>query len=441
MRYRLLETIRQYGLERLRESGEESDLRRRHRDYYRMFAARARSQLSSPTEVEWYSRLEDEHPNLRTALEFCFSETGEAEVGLSMASDLLWHWITRYYFHEGRWWLGQGLSTVTEAGEVRARALACAALLAVIQGEISSGEAMLTESRAIGESLGLDTVLAYVTYMSGIIAYDKGEAESATLLFETAAANHRRLGDHYGRAMALARLSVALVSHDVERAISTGEECVALCEARGGGWINAFGKAALGIAVWRQGDARRAAVLAQESLDFNRSLNRAVLTGLDMELLAWTAATEQRFDRAATLLGALRNVWEAIGGRAILPIFGHLYEFHQRCEQRTREALGERSFRTAVDRGAGLTYDEAVAYALEERGAECKARDDVDRTSPLTRREMEIAHLVGQGMSNKEIASSLVISQRTAEGHIERILVKLGFNSRTQIAKWVGDRS
>ncbi|MGV9387098.1 LuxR C-terminal-related transcriptional regulator [Nonomuraea sp. NPDC003707] len=440
VRYRLPETIRQYGYERLRESGEEADLRRRHRDYYCALAAEARSKLLTPGEVECYGRLEDEHSNVRSALEYCFNEKGHAELGLSMASDLLWHWITNYHFHEGRWWLRQGLDAVCEESEVRARALWSASLLAVVQGDIAAGESMLAESCAIGESLGLDAVLAYATYVSGIIAYDKGEVESAISLFERSAEAQHLLGDDYGYAMALTRLSIALSSaDDLSRATSVGEECVTVCQAHGEGWVGAFAKAALGIALCRRDDVDRARVLAQESLLFNRSLNRAVLTGLDMELLSWVAAADRRFERAATLLGALHSIWRAIGGHAILPIFGHLYKFHEMYEDRTRQALGEHSFRAAVDRGAALSYEEAISYALEELGRNVKPAEDAGNKSPLTRREMEVARLVARGMTNKEIASTLVISQRTAEGHIEHILVKLGFNSRTQIVKWISN--
>jgi DNA-binding NarL/FixJ family response regulator len=125
---------------------------------------------------------------------------------------------------------------------------------------------------------------------------------------------------------------------------------------------------------------------------------------------------------------------------AALPGFGHLGGFHERCESVTRRALGDPAFRDAVRRGAALAHDAALGYALQDRVSAEETRAAVPAPSPLTRRETEIARLVAKGLSNKDIATTLTIAQRTAEGHIEHILGKLGFNSRTQIAVWVGEQ-
>jgi DNA-binding NarL/FixJ family response regulator len=130
------------------------------------------------------------------------------------------------------------------------------------------------------------------------------------------------------------------------------------------------------------------------------------------------------------------TVWRSAG--APLSGFGHLAGYHDDCETRTRRALGERTFAAALKHGARLSYDEALAYGLEE---DRPAAAEPAEPAPLTRRETEIARLVAQGMTNKEIAASLVIAQRTAEGHIEHILTKLDFNSRSQIAMWVGEQA
>ncbi|GLW67144.1 LuxR family transcriptional regulator [Actinomadura rubrobrunea] len=439
VRYRLLETIRQYGRERLAASGEAEQVLRRHRDYYRNLASEARDRLFGPDQVRWLTRLQREHANLRAALEFCFTRPGEAAAGLAMAADLLYHWITSSYLAEGRRWLDRGLAADTGRTEVRARALWADSWLAIIQADVDAATAMLQESEAIGEELGLESVLGYVAVYAGMIAMWRRDVTAAIALYEAAAARHRAAGDPVGLALALIRLSLAYsFLGDSARAIAFGEEGIAVCETYGEGWHRAYAMMALGIEIWRQGDARRAAAMEQESLRFNRSLDDALGIGMNLEVLAWIAAGEEQFTRAARLLGAVQNVWKSVG--APLSGYGHLVHFHDECEARTRQALGASAFSSAFQHGARLSHEAALSYALEERPAEAAAASGAAEASPLTPRETEIAGLVAQGLSNKDIAATLVIAQRTVEGHIEHIMDKLGFRSRARIASWVRER-
>ncbi|MFD0493593.1 LuxR C-terminal-related transcriptional regulator [Streptomyces rhizosphaericus] len=265
----------------------------------------------------------------------------------------------------------------------------------------------------------------------------RGETRSAIALYEEAVARHRATGDPVGLALALIRLSLAhSFIGDSPRAIALGEESLEVCDAYGEGWHRAYTMMALGVDVWRQGDTARAAALEKESLTFNRSLDDPLGVGVNLEVLAWIAATEQDHSRAARLLGALRTLWHAIG--APLSGYGHLVHYHEECEAAVRRALGKAAFNAACKQGARLSYAEALEYALEDELPSGEAAGG--RPSPLTPRESEIARLVAQGLSNKEIASSLVIAQRTAEGHIEHILSKLGFTSRAQVAVWVAEQ-
>ncbi|MEV0346202.1 LuxR C-terminal-related transcriptional regulator [Nonomuraea sp. NPDC050680] len=439
VRYRLLDTIRQYGRERLTASGQEPALQRRHRAYYRALAARAYAQLFGPSQVTWFDRLQLEHANLRTALDSFYGDPAEVGAGLGMATDLLYHWITSYYLGEGRRWLDRGLALDTEPSGVRARALWANSWLAIIQADITAASTMLEESRILGERLGDELVRGYVALYSGMIAMYRGETETAIKLYEEAAARHRSTENPVGLALALIRLSLAhSYLGDSSQAISLGDDCLAVCDTFGEEWHKAYTMMALGVEVWRQGDLRRATELEKESLVFNRSLDDPLGVGVNLEVLAWIAETEQHYSRAARLLGILETVWSAVG--APLSGYGHLVRYHDECESRTRAALGDAAFDIEVKRGARLPYDEALGYALQEEPPqdEKAAKGEPAR---LTRRETEIAGLVAQGMTNKQIAAALVIAPRTAEGHIEHILNKLGFNSRAQIAVWVGDRA
>ncbi|MFE5165648.1 ATP-binding protein [Streptomyces sp. NPDC056697] len=437
VRYRMLDTLRSYGRERLAAAGEEDVRLRRHRDYYRGLAADARAALFGPAQVQWFARLQLEHANLRTALEGSLTEPGQTGRGLEMAADLLYHWITSYYLGEGRRWLDQALALCTEPTAARARALWTDSWLAVIQSDTDAAAAMLEESRSIGTRLGLDPVLAYTALYSGMVAMYRGETWSAIALYEEAVTRHRATGDPVGLTLALIRLSLAhSFIGDSPRAIALGEESLAVCDAYGEGWHRAYTMMALGMDVWRQGDTARAAALEKDSLTFNRSLDDPLGVAVNLEVLAWIAATDRDHTRAAGLLGALRTIWHAIG--APHSGYGHLVHYHEECEATVRRALSKAAFNTAFKRGARLSYTEALVYALEN---ELPSEEPAvgGRPSPLTPRESEIAQLVAQGLSNKEIASSLVIAQRTAEGHIEHILSKLGFTSRAQVAVWVAE--
>jgi predicted ATPase/DNA-binding CsgD family transcriptional regulator len=436
VRYRLLETIGQYGRERLVASGQEAVLRRRHRDYYQWLSAEACVGLAGPSQVAWLTRLRLEHPNLHTALERCFAEPADLMRGLAMATDLLYHWVTGPYLDEGRDWLGRGLAGGTEPSETRARALCAAGWLALIRCEPDAATAMLEESRSIAERLRLEPVLAWVALHYGMVAMARGHTASAVALCEDAVTRHRANGNPAGLALALIRLSLAYSSlDDAPRAVRLAEAALAVCDAHHQGWSKAYAMMALGIELWREGDARHAAALEQESLRFNRALGDPLGAGLNLEVLAWIAGSEKQYPRAAQLLGILRTGRETAGA----PLCGdrNLAGYHAECESGTREALGETAFAAAAAEGAALPLEDALAYALDES----RPRPErVDGAPALTRREAEAARLVARGMTNKEIAFSLVIAERTVEGHITHVLDKLGFNSRTQIATWVTEQ-
>jgi len=134
------------------------------------------------------------------------------------------------------------------------------------------------------------------------------------------------------------------------------------------------------------------------------------------------------------LMGAAESLSRDMGRP--MAIFPSLQADHEQCERQTRRALTGRTYDAAFRTGKSLSFEGAVAYALDER-AEAPEQPFVSAATTLTRRERQVADLVTQGLTNKAIADRLVISQRTAQGHVEHVLAKLGFTSRTQIAAWV----
>lgn len=158
------------------------------------------------------------------------------------------------------------------------------------------------------------------------------------------------------------------------------------------------------------------------------------MAAIALEGLAWVVGAEGSARRASVLLGAAQALSQAIGGSSIL--FAGLAVHHEDCERAVRRTLSQRSFEAAYREGAALDLDAATDYALGEQPRAAAADP-----AKLTRREQEVADLVADGLTNRAIATRLVISLRTAEGHVEHILTKLGFSSRAQIAAWVAERS
>jgi non-specific serine/threonine protein kinase len=160
-----------------------------------------------------------------------------------------------------------------------------------------------------------------------------------------------------------------------------------------------------------------------------------------LEVLAWVAAAEGDHRRAARLLGASeQQAWVSGGNPFHAGVFGPV---HDQCETRARSALGDARFEAEFGSGAALTLEQAIAYAEGDDDRSRKPQHPPAAPPPdqglseLTRREWEIAQLIAEGMTNKQIAHRLLISRRTAEGHVEHILAKLGFSTRTQIASWM----
>ncbi|WP_182898027.1 LuxR C-terminal-related transcriptional regulator [Microbispora sp. H10830] len=438
VRYCLLDTVRQFGRELLAASGDEATLHRRHRDYYRKITSRAWAELFSAAQQSWVERLQRDHANLRKALDWSLREPGEAETGLAMTAELLYHW-SGYHLSEGAGWFDRSLAAATEPGEVRAHALWAGAWIALLRDDCATTLARLEEATAIAERLGLRVTLGYIAFLSGMAAVAGGDLEGGMRRYEEAAAAHRAVGNPIGLALALNRLALANAFLGRPVARDLAEECVALCDLYGEGWHRAYALLALAIDAWHRDDMRAACEIDNESLRYNAAVGDQLGMGMNLEAHAWFAAGEQKYERAARLLGIVRTFWPAVGAR--LAEFRYMSRCHDECEAATREALGERAFQAEVSRGAALTREEALGFALLERAPAARGPAPFEgRIAPLTRRETEIAHLVAEGLSNKDIAGRLVISQRTAEGHIEHILDKLGFKSRAQVAAWVKER-
>jgi len=384
VRYRMLETIRQYGQEKLEEQGELDTWRRRHRDWYADLAARAEADWIGPRQLEWAARLRREQSNLRAALEFSVAAPGEAAAGMRIASALEQLWVARGTLSEGRHWLDRALAHPTAAPVERARALRLDAWLAVLQSDTTEAARMLDEARA------------YVLQTSGMLAMFQGDLSAAVELLDQAMAMFRSVGHIMGQVQTAFLLGMNLgLTGAGERAIEAHRECLALTDPLGELWFRSSSLWALGLDAWRSGDQHRAAALEKDSLRTKRDLDDHLAIALCLEALAWLSTTEDDPERSPTLLGAADAIWRVIGmSLTEIPFFA---SYRAEGEAAARRRLTERAFEAAWRRGGQLSLADAIGLALEEAVSARSEPATSGESTGLTRRELEIADLVARG--------------------------------------------
>ncbi|ORA28287.1 protein kinase domain-containing protein [Mycobacterium aquaticum] len=434
-RYRLLETIRQYGLERLRADGGERAQRRRHRDYFADLVEQARANWLGPEQARRLSALQHEHGNLRAALEFCFTEPDEAAPGLQLASALWFFWIATGLTSEGRRWLERGLGLDKQPSEIRARALWVAGYLCTLEENIAAAGALLQECVPLAEQLGDADAAAWAVQLHGMTKMSQGDLPAARRLLAEALDLHRATGSRLGTLdTSFYLVGVTALLGDTEPAMQVCTDAVALCDALGERWLKSYMLWDRALVAWLHGDVAGAADSARDSMRLAREFSEQWVIAFCLEILAWAAGGEPVPERAARLFGAADRLWRRTGA----PLFGmrHLVSVHEQQQERVQKALGRKAYDAEFGRGHQMHTDAAIRYALDERAPSTAAKTSPRPDSALTRRENEVAALIAEGKTNKEIAAKLLIARRTVEAHIEHILGKLGFISRTQIAVW-----
>jgi predicted ATPase/DNA-binding CsgD family transcriptional regulator len=432
-RYRMLETVRQYGRQRLAESGRTDHARRRHRAYFRDLGRRAEAERVSPYEVHWLQQLLRELPNLRLAIESGLTDPGGAHDALRIAVAVQDLWIGAGRYQEGQRWLTRALAADQEPTSVRAQGLALAGFLTTLLGDPAAGGRLLDEAQTLSDRTGDLATRAIVTlHRSGRILLTRPDGLADRLAeIEQALADAVAAGDLRTQSLCHLNSATTLAFLGDPRALEHAERVRELGADHGARWTEAWGNLQLALVRWHRGEPQRAVTLAGEALPLLRAVHDSWGAGAALSILAWGAARDGRHRYAARLLGACQTIRGAEG--TPLAELGAFAVHHDRATQATRAALGPDGYTSAVDQGTHFTLDEAIGYAL---GETTTPRTTGDPTG-LTRREQEIAALIAEGLTNREIAARLVISPRTVESHIEHILTKLGVATRTQIATWI----
>ncbi|MCG3751981.1 LuxR C-terminal-related transcriptional regulator [Amycolatopsis sp. Poz14] len=434
VRFRMLETIREYGQARLAESGERPALARRHRDWFARLVDTATREWAGPRQVDWAVRLRLEHADIRLALEYSMARPGEVATGLRIAAQP-WFWSATEHLDEARLWLDRGLAQLSEPSREHAWALANRAYIAAFRGDDAALHEMPERARAMALELRDLPALTLANHVIGFRrSLGHGDIRSAIPLFAEAIRQYAETGlaAQYRDAVVVELATTHALLHEFDRAKELADDLFARCRAEGERWNLSYAMwlRAL-ISLLKKENPHRVAEQLLEVLRIKRVFRDTLGLALTLEVLAWATAAKGEAERAGVLLGGTDQIWRTIGSR-------HLRGKRAHYEALARASVGDSCYEAAFSRGSELGVDELLRYALPEPAA---SETPVPAANPLTRRERQVAVLVAEGMSNKQIADKLVIAPRTAEGHVEKILAKLGFTTRTQIASWFARHS
>lgn len=438
VRFRMLDVIRRFGRAQLATSGAEAAILARHLDYYRRMVAHGENRYFTPREVEWLTDLRTEHDNLRAALEFGISDPRYAQVALDMAARLQFFWIACGLIREGHRWLCRALAAADEATVARARGLMVCGYLGLYLGHRGGPVAMLAESRSLAERFEDLRTVADVEWCAALAAFAARDLGETRRLIDSAAAHFRAVDDRAGLHRALFLSAVEAYAAGRDEGHTIAEESLALAEAAGAGWSRGYGLFGVGLFRLRAGDVSQAVADFRQAVTTVRQTGDQKAIAQFLVALGWCAAALDQHGRAARLLGVAEALFERSGATLSHAMVRDTVA--DRYQQVCRERLGEAEFATQFAEGRALELDEAIDFALAERpkpvGA-TTAHSLSQVLAPLTHREAEVAELVSEGLTNREIAARLVVSPRTVESHVDHILGKLGFRVRAKIATWV----
>jgi predicted ATPase/Tfp pilus assembly protein PilF len=382
-RYRLLETVRQYGRDQLVETGEAGTVRGRHRDWFLALAEEAAAKLHGADKGVWLDRLDQELDNLRLALD-CSIEQGESKLELRLAAALSEFWNSRCHWEEGRQWVEGALARTAsdtcepDGGLTRARALALrgAGSLAANLGDYVAARSRLEESAALFRELGEKHQLATVLRGLHCAAEDLSTVEEA---LKESAAIYQEVGDQGGLAISLRFLgNLALQRGEYAQARALYEESVRIARELGDKGVLAIPIAGLGELAWRQGDYAAARTFLEETVALRRETRDVYLAGFIRDL--GTVLCEQGdYGEAAVLFEESLAISRERGQKSIIAgsLAGLGVVARHQGDYEAARSLGEQSLaisKQSADRRGIARALALLGLVTQAQGDSAKAR-------------------------------------------------------------------
>jgi non-specific serine/threonine protein kinase len=495
--YRFLETIRQYAQRKLAAAGEVEMTRDRHLDYFLHWAEAGAPHLFAADQSEWLERFDAEHDNLCVALDWSQAAAGRGARGLRLAAACGRFWRLHGYLSEGRERLAAALNgaEAQERTAARAWALLWAARLAYLQSDYPGAGPPAAEALAIFRELGSPARKGVAEALDtlGELATEVGDYAAAPGMFEEALAIFRALGEDHGTADMLMQLGWAAMRVGAyERADALLNESLSIFRRLDTPAMLGFVLSGLGELATRRRRPEEAWTFLEESLAIRRAIGESWGIATALGSMGWAALQQRDFDRMRERLRESLAIRAALGDRggvawcleklaeavvlqaSPLPparrrqallratrLFGTAAALraplhsvidpadrphYERLLADMRLAVGDDAFHHAWGEGETTPMTEAIALALEpvvlpaDAATLAGARATKLKFGGLTARERETARLIARGQSNREIAAAMTVGEKTVETYVTRILNKLGFDSRVQIATWAVDK-
>ncbi|TYK53649.1 AAA family ATPase [Actinomadura decatromicini] len=430
-RYRMLDTLREYGAERLAGLGGRDRLRHACFAWYARQLRRARAELPSAAQIQWLEWFDCERGNIRALLGHVVAtaEPGALRDALETLGRL---WALRGTVGEGRHWVDRVLETRDTTGPGWTGLLAIAALTMTLQDDLARAGELLDRAEAQGRADDDPRGIALAVSAKGIVALFEGDFDLVLRLLGTADELARGSGedDLLFLLIDVFRGVAYLFKNEFTASVAHADAAAQAGAERGELWVRSYGMLVCGLALWLADDLDASMEQLRRALRIKRDLDDELGTTLALESIAACLSSRGEAARAVRLLGAADRLREFTQTSWFGPHHALLREIHI---DRAQQALGEEAFRAALEEGGRLPLADAVEDALGEGPEGEGARTG----GPLTNRELQVAALVAEGLSNRAIAERLTIAKRTADSHVEHILAKLGYSSRAQIATWI----
>jgi predicted ATPase/DNA-binding CsgD family transcriptional regulator len=433
--YRLHETMREYAVLKLRDAGEEGLVEDRFIEYYR-----STSLIALPDAryrlPEWLESVDREIDNVRAALGRCMSRH-DAGRGLDLATAVGWYWITRATT-EGVGWLDAMLALGPGNPEAQFWAYFLRGFLAVLKADPTSGPPALTRAIATARKLADPKFVSQALSMSANAANLAGDRDAALRFLVDAEVVTEELDDYPARIAVLqARVLHGFFGGDIDAVAAAASEGERLSREMGDAYSHEMMLLNLGGPALIMGAFDRAKAYFTEALKIARRIDDRVAEYALLDDLGCVAAAMGQARLAAQLIGAAETI-RTQAGASLLPILAPLLA---QAEAAAVASIGQSKFEAEVDAGRRMSRDEAIRLALDERLETPATASRDGEMALLGKREADVARLVADGLSNKEIGARLFISERTVDSHVRSIFNKLGFNSRSQIAAWLATAS
>ena len=449
-RFRMLESIREYGWGRL-SSSERAQMITRTIAWCSRVIADSAAHWFGPDQVAKAAVLQTNRGNIRLALHHALTVSSNADQALIATKALAeapFLWGCGISIREHRMWLTHAVGLPGVPAATKGRMFGVLALAQTLQGDRTSADESMRQAQAIAESEQDPVTVAFATHTEGLRALFSGEFDTSRVRFAEAAGLYVQhdVGPTLVSTLRVHQGMLLSALLDVAGARKLFSEVREAAEAAGERWFRSYATYGLGLVAQLDDDIATASALARQALDDHRSFGDTVGTTLMSDLVGWALEAEGDSAGAAVVLGAASSMWGSIGQQ----LYGsdHWNALREESVVRARGQLGDEVFGREWERGRAMSTAELYDFVFGcngDTGPELVPADTVPANRPrsessyvptvsLSSREKEVASLVAAGMTNKEIAEKLVLSPRTVEGHVEHVLHKLCLRRRAEVA-------